>query len=87
MVQFQLANLASALNEVYAHDNRNVVLTTQLVTNCTVIKAYRSSVECKCKLRGLLQLSFIVSVSALKILDLKVFFNLVAPTQIQMIPT
>ena len=53
------------------HDNRKVVLTTELLTNCSVTNAYRSSVQCKCKLRGLLQLNSIVSVPALKILGLK----------------
>ena len=40
-------------NEVYSHDNRKIVLTTQLLTDYSVIKAYRSLVKCKCKLRGL----------------------------------
>ena len=30
-----------------------VVLTTQLLTDYSVIKAYRFLVQCKCKLRGL----------------------------------
>ena len=41
------------LNEVHSHDNRKIVLTTQLLTYYSVIKAYRSLVQCKCKLRGL----------------------------------
>ena len=34
-----------------------IVLTTQLLTNYSVIKAKRSSIQCKCRLRGLLQLT------------------------------
>ena len=41
-----------------------------------MIKAYRPSVQCECKLRGLLQLRSIVSVPAVKFLGLKVFLNL-----------
>ena len=50
-------DLIFALNEVYSHDNRKVVLTTELLTDYSVIKAYRSSVQCKCKLRYLSQLT------------------------------
>ena len=67
---FRPLDLIFALNEVCSHDDRKIVLMTQLLTNCSVIKNYRSSVQCKCKPRGLLQLSSIASVPALKILGL-----------------
>ena len=49
---FRPLDLIFALNEVYSHDNRKIVLTTQLLTDYSVIKAYSSLVQCKCKLRG-----------------------------------
>ena len=52
---FRHLDLIFALNEVYSHDNRKIVLTTQLLTDYSVIKAYRSLVQCKCKLRGLFE--------------------------------
>ena len=50
---FRHLDLIFALNEVYSHDNRKIVLTTQLLNDYSVIKAYRSLVQCKCKLVGL----------------------------------
>ena len=50
---FRPLDLIFVSNEVYSHDNKKIVLTTQLLTDYSVIKAYRSLVKCKCKLRGL----------------------------------
>ena len=36
---FRPLDLSFESNEVYSHDNRKIVLTTQLLTNCSVIKA------------------------------------------------
>ena len=54
---FRPLDLIFALNEVYSHNNRKIILMTQFLTDYSVIKAYRSSVQCKCKLRCLLQLT------------------------------
>ena len=50
---FRPLDLIFVSNEVHSLDNIKIVLTTQLLTDYSVIKAYRSLVKCKCKLRGL----------------------------------
>ena len=50
---FRHLDLIFASNEICSHDNRKIVLLTQLLTDYFVIKAYRSLVQCKCKRRGL----------------------------------
>ena len=58
------------LSLVESYNNRKIVLTT-VTPQLLCDQGLQVKVQCKCKLRGLLQLSSIVSVLALKILGLK----------------